>query len=380
MGLQAFGTSFGRTALTVLTTLVAGGIGLPHSPLLAQDAKQAFVDTKSAGPDFALQGEYVGWVLTGSQAYRPVGLQVIALGSGKFEAVEYAGGLPGAGATGKARLRIPGKRRGHSARFLHGPLQIDVANDTAVFFLKSYDGVIAELKRVHRVSTTMGAQPPPGAIKLFNGRATELLKAAKVTESGLLMEGTETRDTYASFQLHLEFRLPFMPHARGQGRANSGVYLQSRYEVQILDSFGLAGKANECGGLYRYLEPATNMCLPPLSWQTYDIELTAAAFDADGKKARNARLTVRHNGVPVHDDVEVERKTGAGKPEGTLALPTKSQNHGNPVRFRNIWLVDRTPTTPRVGHHDPPKPLESHWAGREQSTSTNRQVVRTGGR
>jgi hypothetical protein len=157
-----------------------------------------------------------------------------------------------------------------------------------------------------------------------------------------MMEGTETRDAYTSFELHLEFRLPFMPYARGQGRANSGVYLQSRYEVQILDSFGLAGKNNECGGLYHYVEPATNMCLPPLSWQTYDIELTAAEFDAAGKKTRNARLTVRHNGVLVHDDVEVERKTGAGKPEGAVALPTKLQNHGNPVRFRNIWLVDHS--------------------------------------
>jgi len=342
MGPQANGKPFGRIALCVLTVLAASEVAGPLSPVLAQDAKQAFVDAKSAGPDFGLQGEYVGWVLTGSQELRPIGLQVIARGGGTFEAVEYSGGLPGAGARGKARLRIAGKRRGNSARFLRGPLQIDVANDRAVFFLKSYDGVIAELRRVHRVSTTMGARPPSGAVELFNGRATKLLKGAKVTASGLLMEGSETRDTYTSFQLHLEFRLPFMPHARGQGRANSGVYLQSRYEVQILDSFGLAGKSNECGGLYRYLEPATNMCLPPLSWQTYDIELTAASFDAMGKKTGNARLTVRHNGVLVHDDVEVKQKTGAGKPEGGLALPTKLQNHGNPVRFRNIWLVDRS--------------------------------------
>ncbi|HCD03678.1 MAG TPA: DUF1080 domain-containing protein, partial [Planctomycetaceae bacterium] len=112
---------------------------------------------------------------------------------------------------------------------------------------------------------------------------------------------------------------------------------------QILDSFGLAGKNNECGGLYKTLDPSINMCLPPLSWQTYDINLTAAGFDSTGKKTRNARLTVQHNGVLVHDNLEVKRKTGAGKPEGSLALPTKLQNHGNPVRFRNIWLLDRTP-------------------------------------
>ena len=329
--------------MCVLATAAAVGLVTAHSQAFAQDTKQAFVDAKSAGVDFTLQGEYIGWVLTGSQDFRPIGLQVISLGGGKFEAVEYAGGLPGAGAIGKARVRIPGQRRGNTARFIHGPLQIDVDNDHAIFFQKSFDGVIAKLNRVHRVSPTMGAKPPEGAVALFDGGSTDFFKSAKVTESGLLMEGTETRYAYGSFRLHLEFRLPFMPFARGQGRANSGVYLQSRYEVQILDSFGLSGKNNECGGLYRYIEPATNMCLPPLSWQTYDIDLDAPTFDTTGNKTRNARLTVRHNGVLIHDNLEVKRKTGAGKPEGSMLLPTKLQNHGNPVRFRNIWLLDRTP-------------------------------------
>ncbi|MBQ15689.1 MAG: hypothetical protein CMJ65_01055 [Planctomycetaceae bacterium] len=313
--------------------------------VIAQDAdpkRLTFTDAASAGEDFRLQGEYVGWVLTGSQEYRPIGLQVIALGGGRFEAVEYAGGLPGAGAEGKARLRIKGSRRGVAARFVSGPLRIHVADDRAVLYLESIDGVIAELQKVDRVSATMGAKPPGGAVVLFDGTSADHFKGGKVTGTGLLIEGTETKAAYASFHLHLEFRLPFMPNARGQGRGNSGVYLQSRYEVQILDSFGLAGKSNECGGLYRYREPATNMCLPPLSWQTYDIDLTAARFDSSGKKTGNARLTVRHNGVVIHDDFEVERKTGAGKPEGPLALPTKLQNHSNPIRFRNIWLVDRS--------------------------------------
>ncbi len=332
-----------RTSLDCISLLGIGfALLLPTatSHLQAQDPKQAFVDAKDAGVDFRLQGEYVGWVLTGSQEFQPIGLQVIAQGGGKFQAAEYAGGLPGAGAHGKPRFRVEGSRRGQTARFVKGPLQIDIDGSKAVFFLKTFDGVIAELKRVHRVSSTMGKKPPAGAVVLFDGSSTDRFKDAKVTADGLLMEGTETREAFSSFQLHLEFRLPFMPHARGQGRANSGVYLQSRYEVQILDSFGLDGKSNECGGLYRYIEPATNMCLPPLTWQTYDIELTAATFDSASKKTSNARLTVRHNGVLVHDDIEVERKTGAGKPEGPLALPTKFQNHGNPVRFRNMWLVD----------------------------------------
>jgi len=163
-----------------------------------------------------------------------------------------------------------------------------------------------------------------------------------MTEDGLLMEGTETAVGYGDMRLHLEFRLPYMPHARGQGRANSGVYVQSRYEIQILDSFGLKGAFNECGALYRERKPDLNMCLPPLSWQTYDIWFRGPRFNAEGGKTENARFTVWLNGVPVQDDVELPSGTGAGKRigEGTNPLPTKLQNHSNPVRFRNIWLVE----------------------------------------
>ena len=352
-----------RRMLVVLWFVVAGGIADSGGLAIAQDADQkrlTFTNAASAGGDFRLQGEYVGWVLTGSQEYRPIGLQVIALGSGQFEAVEYAGGLPGAGAAGKARVRIKGSRRGPAARFVSGPLRIHVAEDRAVFYLESIDSVIAELQKVDRISATLGARPPHGAVVLFDGTSTDHFKGGKMTDKGLLIEGTETKAAYASFRLHLEFRLPFMPNARGQGRGNSGVYLQSRYEVQILDSFGLAGKNNECGGLYRYREPAANMCLPPLSWQTYDIDLKTARFDSAGKKTGNARLTVWHNGVLIHDDFEVERKTGAGKPEGPLPLPTKLQNHSNPIRFRNIWLVDRSgkPTATTTTATSPRAPVE----------------------
>jgi len=146
-------------------------------------------------------------------------------------------------------------------------------------------------------------------------------------------------------RLHLEFLLPYMPHARGQGRANSGVYVQSRYEIQILDSFGQEGAFNECGALYRERKPDLNMCLPPLTWQTYDIWFRGPRFGADAQKTENARFTVSLNGVPVQNDVELASGTGAGKRigEGPNPLPTKLQNHSNPVRFRNIWLVETGP-------------------------------------
>ena len=134
---------------------------------------------------------------------------------------------------------------------------------------------------------------------------------------------------------------PFKPLGRGQDRGNSGVYLQDRYEVQVLDSFGLKGENNECGGIYTKAKPAVNMCFPPLVWQTYDIDFEAAKFDADGKKTKNAVATVKHNGVIIHDNFEIDGSTGGGKPEGPTPGPIQLQGHGNPVFYRNIWVVER---------------------------------------
>ena len=87
------------------------------------------------------------------------------------------------------------------------------------------------------------------------------------------------------------------------------------------------------------------MCFPPLQWQSYDIDLTSPKFDDTGKKIANMRISVWHNGVLIHDDVEIPNKTGAGKPEGDRPLPTKIQDHGNPVVYRNIWLIEKDQTT-----------------------------------
>ena len=340
-----------RPGMGLLVVLALTLTGLAQEPTAAQ-RKLAATDEKTADADYALQGEYVGWLLTGANEFQPIGLQVVALGNGRFQAVEYEGGLPGAGAIGKARMEITGQREQGILKFEKDHLRIAVANDRAVFFLESYDGVIAQLQKVTRVSRTLGAKPPKRAIVIFDGSTTEHFEKGTMTTDKLLAEGAELKRSYSSYLLHLEFRLPYMPYARGQGRANSGVYLQSRYEVQILDSFGLKGKNNECGGLYKYREPAVNLCLPPLAWQTYDIDFTAAVYDDDGKKTRPARLTVKHNGVLIHDDINVERKTGSGKAESPVTFPIKLQNHGNPIRFRNIWLLDRSPALKQA----PPAP------------------------
>jgi hypothetical protein len=175
---------------------------------------------------------------------------------------------------------------------------------------------------------------------LFDGTSADAFKGGRMTDDGLLKQGVTSKQTFGKHKIHIEFRTPFEPLSRGQGRGNSGFYAQGRYEVQILDSFGLKGEHNECGGIYQVAPPAVNMCYPPLSWQTYDIEVTPAEFK-DGKKVANARLTVRHNGVLIQDDVEVPRWTTAAplRDDGQTPGPVFLQDHGNPVRFRNIWVL-----------------------------------------
>lgn len=326
---------------------------LPVIPLLlaaniaaAQNKRRlAYTDPKSAGPDFALQGEYLGAFVEYGHG-RQVGLQVIAKGDGKFKAVEYAGGLPGTGWNRHRRFKLSGRMQDgyltfrsprHRFRVLPGYAEI----------LTTDGQLLGRLDKVLRVSATLGKKPPKGAIVLFDGTDTKHFVGGKKMTKDRLLEvrrekgGAETVRPFKDFTLHLEFQLPFMPYASGQGRGNSGVYLQNRYEVQILDSFGLDGVKNECGALYRQRKPDLNMCLPPLLWQTYDITFRSPKFNAAGKKTANARITVRHNGVLVHDNVEITAKTGAGRPEGPKPQRTKLQYHGNPVRFRNIWLVEQ---------------------------------------
>lgn len=267
----------------------------------------------AADPDFPVQGEY---------AAEGIGTHVVALGDGKFSVVMYKGGLPGDGWDKSER----------------SVTELDTAGVKAV---------IAEhkLKKVERKSETLGEEPPEGAHVLFDGTEESLKEhwadGNKIDEHGLLVQGATTKDRYQDFKIHIEFRLPYMPDARGQARGNSGYYLQGRYEIQMLDSFGLEGLDNECGGLYSVSRPAVNMCYPPLAWQTYDIEFTAAKFDDAGNKTAPAHAKVWHNGVEIHD---VDLKPTPGGPldsESAEPGPVYLQDHGNPVRYRNIWVVPR---------------------------------------
>lgn len=318
-------------------------IALLPASLIAAEKGKAITSLADVDQDFHVQGEYLGSISDEHCRCRAVGIQVVAMGNGEFTAVEYEDGLPGYGwRIDGGRAKYAGKRDGDKVVLTGDKKQLEIASGRLTIKTVGEYRTVGRADHVERESGTMGACPPCGAVVLFDGTDTDRFKAGKMTDDGLLMEGTETAIGYGDMRLHLEFRLPYMPTARGQGRANSGVYVQGRYEVQVLDSFGLEGAFNECGALYREKKPDLNMCLPPLSWQTYDIWFRGPRFGEDGKKTEHARFTVWLNGVPVQSDIEMPSGTGAGKSvgEGADARPMKLQNHGNPVRFRNIWLVE----------------------------------------
>lgn len=193
---------------------------------------------------------------------------------------------------------------------------------------------------------------PENAVVLFNGKDlsgwhTRSGDAAgwDVTDGVITVVGGKggdivTDETFTDFWLHLEWMEPDMPEASGQGKGNSGVYLQGRYEVQVLDSYGIEvpGKG-DCGGVYDQFAPLVNACKPALEWQTYDIVFRAARLDDSGNVVDNARVTAMQNGIIIHNNVELLGPTGGamddkvGEP-GPLLL----QDHGNPVKYRNIWI------------------------------------------
>jgi hypothetical protein len=327
---------FAMTRLAFTLLLLA----LPIS-VWSQDPKTTYADPNQTDADFAYQGEYAapGW-----------GLQVVAGGGGKFDALLHPGGLPGAGWNKAERIKLSGALEG-SAVVLKGDKYSATVRTNQAELSDASGRVVARLTKRVRISPTLGQRPPAGAKVLFNGSSTEQFVGAKMTDDHLLRMGPHTKDAVGDFRLHLEFRVPYMPYARGQGRANSGVYIQQRYEVQILDSFGLSGAKNECGAMYEQRPPEVNMALPPLAWQTYDIWFRQPRWSADGKeKLKPATITVLHNGVQIHRDYALTNKTGGGKPEGPEEFPIALQDHGNPVVFRNIWLV------PGQGVYPPPAP------------------------
>jgi len=307
--------------------------------IAAESSNKSLVTTEiaDAGADFAVQGEYLGE----SKTQETYGAQVVALSEGKFDLVLFTGGLPGEGwKRGDKREKSSGETKDGVTVFTAKDW-IGTLKEGALTLSDKSGNALATLKKTERKSPTLGAKPPEGAKVLFDGKSADAFKNGRLTKDGLLMVGTETKDKFGSHTLHIEFRTPFQPGARGQGRGNSGVYIQGRHECQVLDSFGLEGENNECGGIYTVAKPIVNACFPPLSWQTYDIDYTAAKYDENGKKVENARTTIRHNGILIHDNIDLKNGTPGKNSEGPGPDVLYMQDHGNPVHFRNIWIVEK---------------------------------------
>lgn len=190
--------------------------------------------------------------------------------------------------------------------------------------------------------------PPADAIVLFDGKDLsqwnggekwEIADGAATVRGG----GVTTKDSFADCQLHLEWAEPTEVVGEGQGRGNSGVYLMGQYEVQILDSFdNVTYFDGQCGSIYKQSPPLVNACRRPGEWQSYDIIFKAPQFKEDGSLKSPAYITVLQNGVLIQNHFELEGATAWDKAPAYNAHPTKLpislQDHGNPVRFRNIWI------------------------------------------
>lgn len=324
-------------AITLLfAVVVIGGA----SCLQAQQENNAPQGDDRIASWLAIQGEYTGIANENDEANK-FGVQIIALGDDKFSMRIYEGGLPGDGFEPGGRIdEVDGAIEEGIVVFAERNERVEIEGGKLTGFT---DGKkVIEMERVERTSPTMGAAPPEGATVLFDGSSGAKFVAEDGGDpviDGVLRQGIRSRDNFpGDFDLHIEFKLPFEPAATGQGRGNSGLYLDGRYEIQMLDSFGLSGEHNECGGIYSVRKPDVNMCFPPESWQTYDVEFRSARWEGT-TKTENARVTVTHNGVLIHKDVEIPNPTTAAplaeSPEpGFVYL----QDHGNPVRYRNIWI------------------------------------------
>ncbi len=181
-----------------------------------------------------------------------------------------------------------------------------------------------------REFTDLGVSPPPGSVVLWDD--VQICPGC-----GSLVSAEAFRD----FRLHVEFLVPpTSPSLSEQERGNSGIYLQDRYEVQVLDSFGSAlADQNDAGAVYGLRDADVNAARPSGIWQSYDVWFTAARFDSAGMKNAEARLTMDWNGTRVHTDVALPGPTPGGSPETADSGPITLQDHANPVRYRNVWLT-----------------------------------------
>ena len=264
---------------------------------------------------------------------------------------------------------IEAKADGDVLRFQHEAWSGTLQGDRFVGKgrLRGKDGSF-EMTRTFYESPRLGAKAPGGALVLFDGSGFDewesLQRDGQSGPVGWEIDGhvmrivpqfghhrigasLGTKRAFRDFHLHIEFRLPLLAENTDQRRANSGVIIEDYafYEVQVLDCYGLPGYYDECGALYQVAPPKVNMCAMPLQWQSYDITFLAPRFDWAGDLLEKPRITVNHNGQLIHKDLELPYPEGAVKrrrqrPDSSKPGRIKLQDHGYPIEFRNIWIVD----------------------------------------
>jgi hypothetical protein len=208
--------------------------------------------------------------------------------------------------------------------------------------------------------------PPSDAIVLFDGKDLSQWEGGDkwTIEDGYAISksGIQTKQGFGDCQLHVEWASPPEVKGEGQGRGNSGVYMMGQYEVQILDSYeNETYYDGQAGSLYKQSPPLANVCRKPGEWQTFDIIFKTPRFDEEGKLTQPAVMTVLHNGVLIQDHFEFKGGSAWHKPPSYSKhppkLPLHLQFHGNPVRFRNIWIRELTPRPiPEPKKSEPEKP------------------------
>ena len=341
-----------RTMFTLTLTAVA---------IVAAIAGPAWADGL---PDPFL-GDWQGqWQKVGKQQARPIVAQVIPRGGGRYELVFREVFDHRCPVYGRAEGRLQKSRLVFTGDGFTGT--VADGRMTGKGRRTDHHGTEAgrpfDLEKVVRPCAGVGAEPPNGAVVLFDGsgfdqwepdRGSEVTwKVADGTAviwptmtEHAIGPGLRTKQAFGDYRLHLEFRLPLLADAVGQTRANSGITFEDYrwHELQILDSYGLPGYWDECGAIYRTAAPIVNRCAPPGVWQSYDITYHRPRYSAEGKRLRAARVTVILNGTVVQKDLELP---GGDVPKGRLGSKQvgriRLQHHGDPIAFRNIWLLELT--------------------------------------
>ena len=287
----------------------------------------------AAPPEIEVQGIYEG-------ALQDAKVEARVVAQGKDAYKVYVRQTAADGKLVKAELE--GKADGDAVAFKNKGGEVEWTLIWAPGLIKGTAGGVAfEAKRVQRKPPSMGRAAPAGAIVLLDGKTFDELNRGKSEEdwkpaddgSIQVPKGgmSSKKQVDGSYDMHVEFLCPFQPTQRGQGRGNSGCYQPNGDEVQVLDSFGMdTYKGGGCGGLYNYKDPDafdvfSLASLPPMEWQTYDIEYRVT------KPAGKPRITVLHNGIKIHDQAELKNDARKGG--------FQFQDHGNPVRYRNIWVL-----------------------------------------